>query len=139
MGAVKLGLFLKDFQDNGGAAQGDKETYEHGLIERAAQSGGDGEAHQKGQDQLERTAQNHRLLHAHELFQRKFNADGEQQQHDTNFGEDFHFLYGADQPKSIRPGENSRQEKAHNGGQVEALTNQKHTDGQGEYDKNIFK
>ena len=79
MGAVKLGLFLKDFQDNGGAAQGDKKTYEHGLIERAAQSGGDGEAHHKGQDNLERTAQNHRLLHAHELFQGKFNADGKEQ------------------------------------------------------------
>ena len=79
MGAVKLSFFLKDFQDDGSTAQGNQKTYEYGFIEGTAQFSCNDEAETKGKQHLKRATDNHRPLHADELFQGEFDPNSKEE------------------------------------------------------------
>ena len=117
--------------------RGKQKTEKNGLPDPQAEPPGRQKGDPGGQQDLKRPSQQDRLFNPQQLVDGELDPDGEQQQDHPDFGHDLHFVDGLDQPQSMGPGQDPRQEKADQGRHFQAEEHKQDPDGQDQDDFDV--
>ncbi|KAF5034337.1 hypothetical protein DSECCO2_597250 [anaerobic digester metagenome] len=132
VGRAQLGLLGQELQHDGRARQGGQEADEHGLAQPHPE-GHEGQLEDgDGQQDLGRAADEDRLPEPLQFLQGQLHADDEQQQDDPDLSEDLDLVLRAHKAQPERPGQDARQQKADDRGNLEAVAGDDDGAGQAE-------
>ncbi len=128
---------LKEFHDDGGAAQGREKPDEDRLSPGLAEGVGDCCCRGERECHLEGPAEERRTPDLEEILEGEFQADGEEQGNDADLGELRDRLDVPDQAKAVGAREQARQKKAHDNRNLEPVAEIEHGGGKPDDEKNV--
>ena len=137
MRRIQLRPLLEDLQHDRRATQRDQEAHENGCLNRLTESPGQEVDHETGQRYLERSTQYHPTPDPDQASERELDSDGEEQENHPHLGQDLHLVDSLNEPESVRPRQNPREQKAEDHWEASPVEKQHNHQGQAEDDGEV--
>jgi hypothetical protein len=138
VGALHLGSFLKEFEHNGGAAEGEKKADENRGAATKAGLRRDQKDRSDGEKNLKGAADKHKLLDPQEVVQGEFDSYGKEEKDDADFRQDLDVLRIRDDPQGMGAYDHAGDEETDHGGYPEPMANEKDRDGKPKNEQKIY-
>src|SRR5439155_21092531 len=138
VGSIDVALVRESLEDDGGAGKRDEEAQEHRHAPVEPQGHGDEAGEHDREADLRSASGDHLPSHFPQAAEGELDADGKEQQDDSDFREAFHLVYIGDQAERVGAEQYARDDEPWEGRELDTVEHQDDEQGDGEDDRQVL-